>query len=75
MIEKYLRKNNVAIVLNVLYSKKEKIYHTYISKHNSNCEKQVIFLMIPNGEKREANSKGQLWRYLALKNYQHHQEE
>ena len=44
-------KNNVTIALNVLYAKKEKIYPAYVSKHNSNCEKQVILLMIPNGEK------------------------
>ena len=31
--------------------KKKKIYLTYASKHNSNHEKQVILLMIPNGEK------------------------
>ena len=29
-------------------------------KHNSNCEKQVILLMIPNGE-------GQWWHYIAVK--------
>ena len=36
------------------------IYSAYVSKHNSNREKQVIFLMIPNGEGRgrEAKSKG-----------------
>ena len=32
----------------------------YISKINSNCEKQIIFLMIPNGEKEG-------WHYLAVK--------
>ena len=30
--------------------KKEKMYPAYASKHNSNREKQIIFLMIPNGE-------------------------
>ena len=30
--------------------KKKKIYPAYVSKRNSNHEKQVIFLMIPNGE-------------------------
>ena len=39
-----------------MYAKKEKIYPAYVSKHNSNREKQVILLMIPNGEK---------WHYLA----------
>ena len=35
-----------------------KIYPAYVSKHNSNCEKQVIILMIPNEEK---------WFYLTVK--------
>ena len=39
--------------------KKEKIYPAYVSKHNSNCEKQVILLVISNREK--------LWHYLAVK--------
>ena len=43
-------KNNLTIALNVLYAKKEKIYPAYVSKHNSNREKQVILLMISNGE-------------------------
>ena len=30
-----------------MYAKKEKIYSTYVSKHWSHHEKQVIFLMIP----------------------------
>ena len=54
--------------------KKEKIYHAYISKHNSNCEKQVILLMISNGEKCEAKpegcegtSEGGQWHCLAVK--------
>ena len=48
---KKFEKNNVTIALNVLYAKKEKIYPAYVSKHNSNREKQVIFLMIRNEEK------------------------
>ena len=28
-------------------AKKEKVYPAYVSKHNSNHEKQVILLMIP----------------------------
>ena len=32
----------------------------YISKINSNCEKQIILLIIPNKEKGR-------WRYLAVK--------
>ena len=51
-----------------MYAKKENIYSAYVSKHNSNREKQVIFLMISNGEKREAKSEGQrLCHYLAVK--------
>ena len=60
---------------------KKKIYPAYVSKNNSNREKQVILLMIPNREKREAKSggreanihrreaksKGQRWHYLAVK--------
>ena len=50
---KKIEKNNLTIALNVLYLKKEKIYPAYVSKHNSNCEKQVILLMIPNGKGHE----------------------
>ena len=37
------------------------MYPAYISKHNSNCEKQVLLLTIPNGGSKvhEAKSKGQ----------------
>ena len=38
------------ITLNVLYTKKENIYPAYILKHHSKREKQVIPLMIPNGQ-------------------------
>ena len=38
--------------------KRKKIYPAYVSKHNSNREKQVNLLMIPNGEG---------WHYLAVK--------
>ena len=38
--------------------KKEKIYPDYVSKHYPNREKQVVLLMIPNGEG---------WHYLAAK--------
>ena len=31
--------------------KQKKRYPAYVSKHSSNCEKQVILLMIQNGEK------------------------
>ena len=33
-----------------MYAKKEKIYPAYVSKYNSNRQKQFILLMIPNGE-------------------------
>ena len=49
---------NVIIALNILYSKKEKIYPACVLKHNLKLEKQVILLMLPNG-------KG--WHYLAAK--------
>ena len=56
---KKFEKNKVKIALNVLYVKKEKIYHSYVSKNNSNCEEQVILLMISNGEKpSKAKSEG-----------------
>ena len=34
------------------------MYPDYVSKNNSNCGKQVILLMIPNREGREANMHG-----------------
>ena len=41
-----------------MYAKKEKIYPAYVSKHNSNREKQVIPLILSNIER---------WHYLAMK--------
>ena len=41
-----------------MYARKEKICPSYDSNNNSNGEKQVILLMIPNGEK---------WHDLAVK--------
>ena len=58
-------KNNVTIALNVLYAKKGKLYPAYVVKHNSDCEKQVILLMIPDGKGREATSRGP-WHYIAV---------
>ena len=52
------KSNNLTIALNILNAKKEKVYLVYVSKHNSNGEKQVILLMILNG-------KG--WDFLAVK--------
>ena len=37
--------------------KKKKIYRAYASKYNSNSEKQVMLLMIPNGKGGEFKSK------------------
>ena len=56
---KKFEKNHVTIALSVLYAKKEKIYHAYVSKNNCNGEKEVILLMISNREK--------LWHYLVVK--------
>ena len=47
--------------------KKKKICLAHVSKHNLNREKQAILLMIR--EKREANSEGRRWNYLAENNY------
>ena len=56
---KKFEKNSIKIALNdFLYTKKETIYNAYVSKHISNREKQVILLMIPNGER---------WHYLVMK--------
>ena len=49
-IGKKIKKNNVTTALNVLYAKKEKMYPAYVLKNYSNCEKQVILSIIPNGE-------------------------
>ena len=51
-------KNNLTIAIHVFYAENEKIYPAHVSKNNSNHEKQVILLMIPNGDKREANTHG-----------------
>ena len=71
---KKLDKNNVGIALNVL-KKRRKNISCYVSKRNSNDEKQVIVLLILNRDKglakskgREARSEGwQQWPYLAAK--------
>ena len=47
MIDKNLY---VLLEKNIFYLKKEKIYPAYVSKQNSNHEKQVILLMIPSRE-------------------------
>ena len=51
----------MTVALNILYIKEKEICLAYISKINSNCEKQIILLIIPNEEKEG------LWHYLAVK--------
>ena len=38
--------------------KKKKIYRAYVSKNNSNSEKQAILLTIPNGQRCKAEIHG-----------------
>ena len=57
---KTFEKNNSTIALNTLYIKERELCPACISKINSNCEKQIIFLMIPNEEKEG-------WNYVAVK--------
>ena len=57
---KTFEKNNRKIAINILYIKEKEICLAYISKITSNCEKQIILLMIPNEEKEG-------WHYLAVK--------
>ena len=66
--KKKFEKNNITISLNVLYAKKENIHPAYFSKHNSNRVKQVILLMILNGEKLSALLRGiTSWWFLLSK--------
>ena len=58
MIVKNLRKIMQQLLLMFCMLQKEKIYPAYVSKHNSNREKQVILLMISNEDKKR-------WQYLA----------
>ena len=57
---KTFENNNPTIALNFLYTKEMKKCPAYFSKIHSNCENQIILLMIPNKE-REG------WHYLAIK--------
>ena len=45
---KEIEKNKWKFALNVLFDKKEKIHSAFVSKNNSNPDKQVIILMDPN---------------------------
>ena len=60
MIGKNLRKTiALTIALNVLSARNGYAFSTQnISKNNSNCKKQVILLMIPNGD---------IWNCLVVK--------
>ena len=51
---KNFEKNNVTTALNFLYAKKQEVFPAYVSKHNSNREKQATLLMIPNGKKTQS---------------------
>ena len=61
MIGNCLRKTIQQLLL-IFCIKEKEICPANISKINSNCEKQIILLMIPNKEKE-----GQ--HYVAVKNY------
>ena len=45
---KKFEKNNLTISLDVLYATNEETYPSYVTKQNSNHEKQAILLMISN---------------------------
>ena len=62
---KTFEKNNPTTAFNILYIKEKEICPAYISHINSNCEKQIILLMIPNEEKEGSG-------YLAVKIYLHY---
>ena len=51
-------KNKLTLALNVLHVKEMDICPAYVSKYNSNREKQIVLLMILNREG---------WHYLAGK--------
>ena len=61
MIGKRLRKIIQQLLLIFCVLKKKKTCSAYISKINSNCEKQITLLMITNEEKEG------LWHYIAVK--------
>ena len=44
----FKNKKNLTITLNILYTKEKETFPAYTSKINSNCEKQIILLVIPN---------------------------
>ena len=58
---KTFEKNNPTIALNILHTKEKEICPADISKINSNCEKQIILIMIPNEEKALSCSQGTIY--------------
>ena len=58
MIGKNLSNIMSLLLLMFCMLKNKKIYPAYVSKHNSNYEKQVVLLMIPNIQE---------WHYLTVK--------
>ena len=48
---KRFEKYSQTIALIILYTKEREICPAYVSKINSDCEKQIILLIIPNIEK------------------------
>ena len=40
---KKIEQTNIRIALNIKYAGEEKVYTAYVSKDNSNCEKQLFF--------------------------------
>ena len=58
--KRFEKKKKLLLDLNILYLKEKETCPAYISKINSNCEKQIIPLTIPNVEKEG-------WHYVAVK--------
>ena len=52
------------MALNVLYIKEKEMCLAFVSKTNSNFEKQIVFLMIPNKKRLEL--------FCRKKNYHHY---
>ena len=50
--QKIFEKNNSTITLNIFYIKEKERCPACIWKVNSNCEKEILLLLIPNEEKR-----------------------
>ena len=57
--EKFESNNEIALSILYVPHNTKKIHVAYKSRHNLTCDKQIIVLMISNGEK---------WHYLTVKN-------